>query len=198
MANHSLPQPPSDPFDDDLTIWKPPARKPEPGPYTTLPDRAALADLAGHEAEVAARTGNSIAVILFDLDSFDVVNLCHGYDFGDRVLHEVETIVRLAVQDSGLFARLEEDEFMIVLPNASRRNAVELAESIRARLAKIGGGIANLQVSACFGVASLVPDADGLGWIQSMAKGALERAKQKGSNCIETSSVVAFRSSVAA
>lgn len=162
-------------------------------PLTSIFNRRGLLDLAAREEKLAARSGNPLGVILFDIDQLKEINDRHGHAAGDLVLREVTRSVHTMIRETDIFGRLEGDEFMIVLPNTGRDEAAELAERIRRAVSTVAVGEPPLGITASLGVASLATTENHLAWLQSMADAALYRAKQKGRNRVEAGSVLAFR-----
>jgi diguanylate cyclase (GGDEF)-like protein len=83
-------------------------------PLTELPNRRAMLDLL--EAHMEA--GETVGLMLVDLDGFKDVNTVHGYPAGDAVLREVAGRLRTCVRGDDLVARLGGDEFAVLAPAA--------------------------------------------------------------------------------
>jgi len=75
------------------------------------------------------RRGRS--AILFDLDHFGRVNKRHGHQIGDRVLRLFAETLRARARASDLVARYGGEEFIVILDNASRDDAIAVAEAVR-------------------------------------------------------------------
>ena len=65
-----------------------------------------------------------LAVLLFDLDRFKLINDSYGHQAGDRVLRLVANRVRGIVRNSYLVGRLGGDEFIIAIPAVKRETSV--------------------------------------------------------------------------
>lgn len=82
----------------------------------------------------AARSKNSgVAVLLFDLDRFKVINDSYGHQAGDRLLQYVASRVNDISKIEYLSARLGGDEFIIALPitnKESKDNAIHFGAQI--------------------------------------------------------------------
>lgn len=72
-----------------------------------------------------------LSVIYYDLDFFKKVNDEHGHSCGDYVLQESAQIAKSCVRKDDVLGRLGGEEFVVVLPNADRAAALDLAERIR-------------------------------------------------------------------
>jgi diguanylate cyclase (GGDEF)-like protein/PAS domain S-box-containing protein len=82
---------------------------------TDLPNRSLFLDRLGHALDRAGREGNSLAVLLADLDDFKLVNDSLGHDAGNAVLVEVAKRLRRAVRPGDTVGRIFGDEFAILL-----------------------------------------------------------------------------------
>ena len=75
------------------------------------------------------------AMLLMDLDHFKVINDTYGHLFGDEV---IQTFARLAqdnMRDEDLLGRYGGEEFCIIMPNSSEKEALIVAERIRQKYA---------------------------------------------------------------
>jgi len=104
------------------------------------PGRDAISGLADSTAfharlleEVARseRMGTPVAVVTLDLDHFEGVNSRYGTDCGDAVLAECALVLKLALRDGDVLARLAGDEYGIILPDCDLAPARRLAERLR-------------------------------------------------------------------
>ena len=99
--------------------------------------------------------GQTLAVMLVDLDNFKDVNDTLGHHFGDRLLAEVAGRLSDAVGPQSVVARLGGDEFALLLPSLRGTEQLEIAQS------SVHGCLASpflldelsLQVRASLGVA---------------------------------------------
>lgn len=76
----------------------------------------------------------STAMIMLDVDRFKELNDSHGHLAGDALLATLAQALRESVRSSDLPCRYAGDEFVIVLPGASRDEALQVLERIRHRL----------------------------------------------------------------
>jgi two-component system cell cycle response regulator len=86
------------------------------------------------EASSRAAAGGALSSIIFDLDHFKQINDVYGHRVGDDVLRSV---AREALTESGLIGRLGGEEFAVLLEGATISAAVEVAERLRCKIAKL-------------------------------------------------------------
>jgi diguanylate cyclase (GGDEF)-like protein len=135
--------------------------------------------------------GVPFAVAYGDLDHFKQLNDVFGQDAGDRALRTFSQILRDALRPSDIPCRYGGEEFVIVLPQCSIPEAVEVLQRVMQRMAErlSAGRHPNFTVS--FGLASSDQAAD-FQQVVTLADEALLRAKAGGRNGIAiTSTLVA-------
>src|SRR5258708_21430319 len=108
------------------------------------------------EVERFRRHGHGFAVVMLDVDHFKDYNDSHGHLAGDAVLTRVGGLLRECTRGVDCSARYGGEEFVLVLPETGVDRAVEVAERIRARLAK--EGFANGRITLSAGVAQVPVD----------------------------------------
>jgi diguanylate cyclase (GGDEF)-like protein len=85
-------------------------------PLTGLYNRRYIEDHLRNEMARAKRRGDSLVVILMDLDNFKKINDRFGHLAGDLVLQEFARRLNKAIRGSDVTVRLGGDEFLAVLP----------------------------------------------------------------------------------
>jgi diguanylate cyclase (GGDEF)-like protein len=121
---------------------------------TGLPNRLSFAASATATVARAAR-GESLAVLLVDLDRFKAINDTLGHAMGDALLCEVGARLRAAVREGDTVARMGGDEFAIIQIGFDLQSSAEdLARRVVHRLSApyVIRGI-ELAVGASVGVA---------------------------------------------
>jgi diguanylate cyclase (GGDEF)-like protein len=138
-------------------------------PLTGLANRRVFEDALQREAARAQRTGSSLSLILFDVDGFKQINDTRGHQAGDAVLQDLGACLVANTKGFDFTARYGGDEFIILLPDCSRENAIAVCERLE-KVMELRPDDVRATVSA--GVATIPDDAlDAAGLI-----GAADRA----------------------
>ncbi|WP_443069418.1 diguanylate cyclase [Sulfitobacter sp. HI0040] len=92
-------------------------------PLTGLHNRRYAMPHLQRIADHARATARPFAVMLADLDHFKRVNDRHGHAAGDAVLAETATRLRSNLRAMDMVARIGGEEFMIVMPGSTLKEA---------------------------------------------------------------------------
>jgi len=157
---------------------------------TDLHNRRSILELLEVELARAKRQNAAVSVIMADIDHFKRVNDVYGHADGDVVLAEVARRLELGVRQYDAVGRYGGEEFLVVLPGASRRQTAEIAERLRAGVAsppvKLSRG--KVVVTSSFGVAASGEGQNlDLDSLIRLADAALYRAKDAGRNRVAVS-----------
>ena len=137
---------------------------------------------ADTEIARAMRAGESVALLLADVDHFKRVNDTYGHLAGDEVLRGLAAELRQQVRGSDVVGRFGGEEFVVLLPRADADEACKIAERLRHRASVMGvyaDGVA-LNVTISIGVAMLGAHGQDLFELLAAADLALYRAKDEG------------------
>jgi len=108
------------------------------------------------------RYGYEFSLVFIDLDHFKNVNDTHGHLIGSKLLFEVGQKVRAACRRIDFAFRYGGDEFVLVLPQASKENAYVVAKRVHKLIREttwlVEDGL-NIHFTASIGVASYPGDA---------------------------------------
>ena len=99
-------------------------------PLTGLHNRRYAMRAMDQIARQSCHSGQGFAVMLADLDHFKSINDRFGHAGGDLVLMEVASRLQSSLGKAGFVARIGGEEFMIVLPNTSKKRALRQADAI--------------------------------------------------------------------
>ncbi len=157
---------------------------------TLISNRRAFDERLEEEWRRAARSRETISLMLLDIDHFKSINDRFGHPFGDEVLRTIAQTLNSNCQRAGeMVARYGGEEFAILMANQDVHAAHGFAE--RLRLAIAGLALRHddepVTVTASIGVAGMRPDRhDSRFEIITLADKALYQAKDAGRNCVVT------------
>ncbi|WP_084964751.1 GGDEF domain-containing protein [Thermoactinospora rubra] len=151
-------------------------------PKTGLLNAAAWQREADTEIVRARRTGETLALLIIDIDHFKRVNDTHGHLVGDQVLAGVAATLRSQLRDYDVVGRFGGEEFVVLLPGADVAEARRVAERLRTRVGRMAIPIddALITVTISAGVAVMSLHGDDLIELLAAADLALYRAKELG------------------
>lgn len=107
-------------------------------PLTAVFTRSHWLERLNHELARAERYGRSLALLILDIDNFGKINNDESYSKGDQMLREVARALVTKIRGVDLVARVDDDEFSIVLPETSLLVARPIAERIHDAIHSLG------------------------------------------------------------
>lgn len=157
---------------------------------TDLANRRCFDETLDTEWARAVRTGQQLALLLFDVDHFKEYNDQYGHQAGDECLKSIAGILQTGARRvSDLAARYGGEEFVIIAADTDAASALYLAETMRKRIEALA--IPHEQtplghVSISVGVAVMAPNGrlEAANLLRT-ADEALYRAKDAGRNRVE-------------
>lgn len=127
--------------------------------------------------------GDTLGVLLLDIDHFKAINDTHGHDMGDKVLVVMGQVLASVKARNAVVCRWGGEEFCVVLDNPSTASALAVAERVRAHFHRnsavldgLGDGIT---VSAGLAIMAQRPGFE-MGALIACADAQLYRAKESG------------------
>ena len=100
-------------------------------PLTGVGNYRLLTERLEYEVVRHRRNGDSLTVMLLDLDGFKEINDRFGHLTGDRVLHSVAAALASTIRAQDTLARQGGDEFSILAPDTNHDQAARLAIRVR-------------------------------------------------------------------
>lgn len=97
---------------------------------TGLPNARSMFGQLENELDRASHLGKPLSLLCMDLDNFKAINDAFGHQYGDVVLREVGEIFSAQLRDTDLVCRYAGDEFVILLPDTDRDEALRTARRI--------------------------------------------------------------------
>ena len=146
--------------------------------------RYVLTRLAG-QISGARRHGRPLSVAMIDIDHFKRVNDAHGHDAGDAALVATTIALRDRLRAEDELGRLGGEEFLALLPDAGRRAAAVVAESLRASVEEVRARCGPHELTATVSVGWATWDGDeSADQLVKRADIALYSAKDSGRNAV--------------
>jgi diguanylate cyclase len=155
---------------------------------TGLPNREAYNSRIHDEMLRWQRYQHPLSLAVLDIDFFKKVNDTYGHRTGDKVLKAVSTCVAQRLREVDFIARFGGEEFVILLPETSAENALNMLNRTRERLAKTqmrskqdSGEETKFTVTVSIGIAEF-NEGDSAEDVFERADKALYDAKENGRN----------------
>ena len=149
---------------------------------TGLPNRQRFKDRLANLIADTQRTGRGIAIAVFDLDHFSAINHSLGHGVGDWLLTEVARRIAAAVSNATTLARLDGDEFAVLIDDvAARMEAQNVTAAILAAFVeplRVNGTEVNVRSS--IGVSVWPDDGRRSDDLLAHAEVAMSIAKERG------------------
>jgi len=148
---------------------------------TTCHNRHSLQEYAPKYIKDSIRYKHPLSVLILDLDNFKHINDEFGHDTGDTVLSGIGKLLMTTCRQGDVVARIGGEEFMILLPHCTIKDALSKAETLRAMIEM--SKPADLTVTASIGVAQLLEEHDeSYEALYKAADAAVYHSKQNGRN----------------
>ncbi|WNS78591.1 diguanylate cyclase [Domibacillus sp. DTU_2020_1001157_1_SI_ALB_TIR_016] len=151
---------------------------------TELPNRRFFEEKLKMALEEAKKSGDLVAVMLFDLDRFKAVNDTLGHSAGDMLLKQVAFRFRECLGEKDLIARIGGDEFLLIMPEIKHiEEASKMAEHLISNLShpiKLQEG--EVFVSTSIGIAFSPQDGQDGETLLKKADIAMYQAKKEGTS----------------
>ncbi len=97
---------------------------------TKLANRRKIDTFLEKECERSTRNTLPLSVIMIDIDFFKQINDNYGHKTGDKVLVKLSTILEENVRSYDLVGRWGGEEFIIICPNSSLKQAIKLSKKL--------------------------------------------------------------------
>lgn len=159
-------------------------------PLTAIANRRCFFDALQGQAvdQVCNCSCRPTSLLILDVDRFKSVNDTYGHEAGDTVLRDIAAIIRENTREGDTAARIGGEEYALLLPGASARQAEDVACRIRAAVAGhtfVMPDEQRISVTVSIGICTLSQFAClERGKLYSFADRALYHAKRSGRNSI--------------
>jgi diguanylate cyclase (GGDEF)-like protein len=92
------------------------------------------------------------SAIIFDVDYFKKINDTYGHIEGDQVLIKISQCLIKTIRDIDIIGRYGGEEFLVILPNTTKDDAILIAENCRKAVCNMHINNHNIEVSISGGV----------------------------------------------
>jgi diguanylate cyclase (GGDEF)-like protein len=159
-------------------------------PKTGLLNMRGWSESAARALERSARSKESVALLMIDLDHFKWINDTYGHPAGDDVLRGVAETLSEVTRPTDLVGRFGGEEFLVLLPGIDERATKEAAERVLSAVAKLhvlttgkrGETTTIADRTTSIGVARYPVDGESLEQLLQAADSAVYAAKEGGRN----------------
>ena len=151
-------------------------------PLTTLFNRHRFIEELTRTYDGITRTGDSAALLVFDLDHFKEINDTSGHAAGDALLRMIADELKNRARVSDIVARLGGDEFAMLMPQTDSYGAETFAKQLNKRLAgtPFVYGEKHYRIGASIGIAFLPQHGANVQEVMANADMAMFEAKRGG------------------
>ena len=131
------------------------------------------------------RNHSEMVLLMIDIDFFKHVNDSKGHLQGDKVLLQCANILQKTLRPCDIIARWGGEEFIVLLPETDKAEAVKTAERLRllvqnnSQLNHLTGTGLTISIGL-----SVFDETQNMDWHISMADKQLYKAKDNGRNCV--------------
>ncbi|RUT01891.1 hypothetical protein DSM106972_065140 [Dulcicalothrix desertica PCC 7102] len=134
------------------------------------------------EMSRASRHNQPLSVLILDIDYFKSINDRYGHQVGDAVLVQLTHILKENIRTSDVLTRWGGEEFVILTPFTSVKEATDLAERLRLKIARASFKIVK-NITISLGVAQFQTTENVSNFLKR-ADAALYQAKHSGRNLV--------------
>ena len=157
---------------------------------TGLANRRSLDEFLDALVTIFPEENKSFSLIIADVDHFKYYNDTHGHQTGDLVLVRIASILKNSIRRGDLAARFGGEEFVVILPNCSKENALLIGNKLSATIYNEKIQLQNEQpmgsLTCTFGIATFPEDADTKELLLKKADECLYKGKASGRNRVVT------------
>ncbi len=154
---------------------------------TELFNRRVFDNFLNYEISRAKRKGYRFSLMIIDLDNFKYINDAYGHHIGDLFLKEVANVLKHALREGDIVARIGGDEFGIILSDTPLEKAKQVAERVlnafnEKKIVAPDGNL--LSIRASIGLVEFPTHGTNAKELTTAADSAMYRAKDMGKNMV--------------
>ncbi|WP_432661948.1 GGDEF domain-containing protein [Wukongibacter baidiensis] len=148
---------------------------------TNLFNHKTICDSLIQEIKRSKRNLQPVSILMTDIDHFKNINDTYGHQVGDQVIIKISKLLTEICRETDYVGRYGGEEFLIVLTNTNKDDAMKFSERLRSEVEKMDFGLSS-RVTISGGVRTY--EKESAEEMIKLADGALYQAKEKGRNRI--------------
>jgi diguanylate cyclase (GGDEF)-like protein len=126
---------------------------------TNIANREGFLHLAERNLSACQVYGKRSSLLFLDLDKFKQINDAYGHHEGDKALAAFSQCLKGTFDDSGLFARVGGDEFVVLIHDADKAQVLKKIKSLNESIENYNRvNQKNYTLSFCYGVVDIEPE----------------------------------------
>ena len=152
---------------------------------TGLNNRGMFVEIGQSLITQSMQQNKPLSLLMLDIDFFKQINDNHGHFVGDQVLKQISKTLQKGTRSNDTLARYGGEEFVIILPNTTSEESLELAQKIRVMIENTPlprEESKDIKYTVSIGVAQTSLKIDTLDELTRCADIALYKAKESGRN----------------
>lgn len=163
-------------------------------PLTAVYNRRHFDEALVREIEKARLQGNSVILVMIDVDDFKIYNDLCGHQKGDEALVTLGRLLKSACRASDIVSRYGGEEFAVIFPGAAKDKAPELCQRIMNRVREFhfegADALSRGTLTVSLGAACFPVDATDPADLLTLADNAMYAAKKSGKDTMRFAGVV--------
>ncbi|MUK43766.1 diguanylate cyclase [Aliivibrio fischeri] len=153
---------------------------------TGVNNRRAFEKQANRVFETYQMHKQVFSLIMCDIDNFKEYNDKYGHDVGDQIITAFSEACSSQINHNDIVARFGGDEFVVLLHNKNKEQAIIVAENLQSVIRKLSIFVdgQELSMTSSMGVATVSELTTSLHELLNIADTQLYKAKEAGRNCV--------------
>ena len=116
-------------------------------------------ELLDRQIKLSHRSKSPLLLAFLDIDRFKEINDTFGHDEGDKVLKEVAELFKSALREIDIICRMGGDEFLLIFPGSSLKEAPLIKERLNKDLTKLNQTLKKpYKIEISMGFSEYLPD----------------------------------------
>ena len=154
-----------------------------------LSNRRAFMSIGNKLRQEAETSGESLHLLMMDLDHFKIVNDQYGHQMGDKIIKDFGDLLKSQFRSSDMVARLGGEEFGVILYGLSDSEVKQKADAVLSsiKLHEYSYKNKSFYVTVSIGIAKMSTPSQTLDNLIHLADKALYASKNNGRNCVTVS-----------